>query len=207
MNHAAEIQKFIDLAAQEANFARQGFREFEKEEPEALVTTLQASELFFTTSVLGMKSISYIIEDQALNLNSPFRFYSGFQKLSRLKLQEERYRRLVAQGYPVYVFGLPDAPVSWTAPNMEIITLDLAKDEELNLTQNWFVILDHPKMVSMALISRELPMLNRPPNASTNILYRNFEGFWTYNREVIVQVMDVLNDYIRQNTPGSPSPN
>jgi DICT domain-containing protein len=76
-----------------------------------------------------------------------------------------------------------------------------------DLSQNWFVILDSPELVSMALVARELPANSRPRSAPNSLLYRNFEGFWTYNREIISQTVAVLEDYIRQQAPDSPYPN
>ncbi len=198
MNHAEEINKLIMLASQGSDFKAQGYRTFETEDQASLSNKLQSANLFFTCSVLGMKAVSHVIEDQAVNLGGQFRFYSAFQKFSRLKPQEERYRRILMLGNPVYVFGLPDSPL-WRDPNLNVINLkEPTNPDQATLAQNWFVILDSPQLVSMALVARELPATNRPRGAPDKLIYRNFEGFWTYDREVILPVVALLDNYIQQ---------
>jgi DICT domain-containing protein len=207
MNHAEEINKLIYFAAQRANHPNDNFRAFEEEAPGNLTSTLQNSNLFFTTSVLGMQAVSQVIENQALSLSSPFKFYSAFQRFSRLKPQEERYQQLLARGNPVYIFGLPDAPVN-PAPNLHIINLEeSASLDQPSLANNWFVILNSPQMVSMALVARELLATNRPRNAPDKLIYRNFEGFWTYDSEAVLQLTAILDDYIQQANSNSFSQN
>ena len=48
----------------------------------------------------------------------------------------------------------------------------------------------------MALVANELPR-HKNTFSSTKLLYRNFEGFWTYNQAVIDQVVGILDDYMR----------
>lgn len=207
MNHAEEINKLIQFAAQGASYTNNNFRAFEQEAPATLTSTLQTSNLFFTTSVLGMQAVSQVIENQALSLSSPFKLYSAFQRFSRLKRQEERYRQLLVRGNPVYIFGLPDAPVS-PAPNLHIINLEeSAGFDQPSLANNWFVILNSPQMVSMALVARELLATTRPRNAPAKLIYRNFEGFWTYDSEAILQLTAILDDYIQQSNSNNFSQN
>ncbi len=197
-NYVEELNKLITLAAQGSSFEPQGFRNFEQEEPDTLTKSLQSSNLFFTSSVLGMKAVSHVIEDQAINLGGSFRFFSAFQRFSRLKPQEKRYRRILELGNPVFIFGIPDVAV-FSNPNLYVINLPEASGlEQPDLSHNWFVVLDSPEMVSMALVARELPNLGRPKNAPDKLLYRNFEGFWTYDQSVITEVASLLDGYVRQ---------
>ena len=156
-----------------------------------------ARDVFFTTSVLGMTSISHVIEDQALAMGSSIRFYSSFQKFSRVRPQEERYRQLLAAQIPVYLFGMKDDPL-WVDPNLHLIALP-GLDDALtpSLTNNWFVVLDNPNFVSMALVSHELPRVERPAMSPDKLVYRSFEGFWTYNKEVISHVVSILDEFIK----------
>jgi DICT domain-containing protein len=156
---------------------------------------------------MGMQAVSQVIENQALSLEGAFRFYSAFQKFSRFTPQEKRYRQLVALGHPVYIFGLPDAPVL-ADPNLHVINLkESAGFGQPSLANNWFVILDSPEMVSMALVARELPPVNRPRKAPAKLIYRNFEGFWTYDSAAIAQLTAILDDYIYQTNPKDALPN
>jgi DICT domain-containing protein len=196
MNHASELNKLIEVAARRSDFNAQGYRSFEAEETNQLAKALKTANLFFTCSVLGMEAVSHVIEDQAVNLGGQFRFYSAFQKMSRFRPQEERYRRLFKLGNPIYLFGIPDVPVR-DEPNLHFVPLN--RDDAPNpnnLAHNWFVVLDNPGLVSMALVARELPSNPRPVGAPDKLVYRNFEGFWTYDKDIIGVVVGILDDYI-----------
>jgi DICT domain-containing protein len=196
MNHAIELNKLIEVAARRSDFNAQGYRAFETEENSQLVKVLKAANLFFTCSVLGMEAVSHVIEDQAVNIGGQFRFYSAFQKMSRFRPQEERYRQLFNLGNPIYVFGIPDVPVR-PQPNLHFIPLERGDSVSFNnLAHNWFVVLDNPGLVSMALIARELASNPRPVGAPDKLVYRNFEGFWTYDKDIITSVVRVLDDFI-----------
>jgi DICT domain-containing protein len=196
MNYAEELSKLIEIASRRTDFQTVGYRSFEQEHQRKLNEALKSSNLFFTTSVLGMEAISHVIEDQAINTGGKFNFYSGFQKFSRLKPQEERYRKLSRLGNPINIFGVPDIEI-WNYPNLKVVNLVSPRaPEEYNLAHNWFVVLNNPQFVSMALVASELP---RPKLAVRNpdkLVYRNFEGFWTYNQLVINEVVNILDSYI-----------
>lgn len=192
MDAAERLDKIIEVAGK--GFTQVGYGNFENQDE---LTKIQKANVFFTTSVLGMKAISHVIEDQAISLGKPFRFYSAFQKLSRIRGQEDRYRKILATNNPVYAFGVPDTKL-WSDPNLIEVALNPASNDRPSLARNWFVVLHNPQFVSMALVSRELPNPNRPTGAPDKLVYRNFEGFWTYDKEVISQVVEVLESYIQQ---------
>jgi DICT domain-containing protein len=198
MNHAQDLNKLIETASRRADFQSSGYRSFETENQADLDTALQAGNLFFTTSVLGMEAISHVIEDQALNIGGNFSFYTGFQKFSRMKAQQERYKKLCKTGNSINIFGIPDTQPWLDEPNLHVITLNkVPSPAEPNLAQNWFVVLNNPKFVSIALVAHELPGAKNPPRGVTRLVYRNFEGFWTYNQAVIDQLVGILDDYIQ----------
>ncbi len=198
MNHAEDLNKLIAIASRRSDFQSSGYRSFDQENQANLGTALQAANLFFTTSVLGMEAISHVIEDQALNIGGSFNFYTGFQKFSRLLPQEERYKNLCKTGNYVNIFGIPDIQPWPDEPNLHAITLDKVPSlDEPSLTHNWFVVLNNPRFVSMALVARELPRAKNPLRGAASLIYRNFEGFWTYNQTVIDQVVAILDDFIR----------
>ncbi len=194
--HAGQLNKLIQVAAQRVDFDIQGYRSFETENQANLTRSLKGANLFFTSSVLGMEAVSHVIEDQALAIGGKFRFYSAFQKFSRVKPQTVRYQQLASLGNPIYIFGQPDAKLL-VLPNLHAVELQPCAGPDL--THNWFVILHNPNFVSMALVCREIPpATNRPRGAPDKLLYRNFEGFWTYDQTVISEVVAVLDDFIRQ---------
>lgn len=193
MDYAERLDDIINVVGK--TYTQKDYSSFENQ---GELAQLQNANVFFTTSVLGMKAISHVIEDQAITLGRPFHFYSAFQKLSRIKDQEERYRKILATGNPVHIFGIPDMKL-WRDPNLIEIALDPPTDDGRPcLARNWFVVLHNPQFVSMALVSRELPGLNRPAGAADKLVYRNFEGFWTYDKEAISRVVEVLDGYIQQ---------
>ena len=139
-----------------------------------------------------MNAISHVIEDQAVTMGQAVRFYASFQKFSRVQPQQARYRQLLAAHIPVYLFGIADAPL-WADPYLKPVTLaSPTQPDQPSLTHNWFVVLNNPQFVSMALVSRELPNTTKPLHAPDKLLYRNFEGFWTYDKAVIGQVVEIF---------------
>jgi|GEM_PF-2402104 len=192
LEHAVQLNNLIRASA--TDLTDVGYKELEK--PENL-TPLKNSNVFFTSSVLGMQAVSHVIEDQALTIGGSHKIYSGFQKFSRVKHQQERYQQILKNQNPIYLFGVPDAEL-WQDPFLKPVPLPYSNDfSKPNLNQNWFVILHNPKFVSMALVSRELPNPNRPANAADKLVYRRFEGFWTYDLNIIGQVVGILDDYLK----------
>lgn len=160
--------------------------------------TLNNSNIFFTTSVLGMKAVSHVIEDQVLSMGDKAQLYAGFQRYSRLRSQQQRYEKLLEARVPIYLFGVEDAILPQNPYLHPIALTEPIKSEAVSLSKNWFVVLYNPQFVSMALVTRELPSPERPLNAPDKLVYRNFEGFWTYDKEVIEQVVTILDDYIQE---------
>ena len=68
--------------------------------------------------------------------------------------------------------------------------------DESSLAHNWFVVLNNPRFVSMALVANEQPRPKNSTRTTSKLLFRNFEGFWTYDQAVIDRVTGILDDYI-----------
>jgi DICT domain-containing protein len=150
MSAALELAQIIKLVAATHKHANANF---ENKSQSALIEGLGSDKLFFTSSVLGMKAISRVIEDRALGAKPPSRLFSGFQYLSRFTPQAQRYHRILEAGCPVYIYGVPDALIE-QKDNLRIIRLEEVsslEQEEPALSQFWFVVLDNPQQVSMAL--------------------------------------------------------
>ena len=193
MDYAERLNRIIDTVGK--GYSNKGYNAFENQ---AELKALENSNIFFTTSVLGMKAISHVIEDQAVKLGKPFRLYSAFQKFSRVNEQRKRYLKILETKNPVYLFGIPDAPL-WHDPNLIQVPLaEPASTTQPSLANNWFVVLHNPQFVSMALVTRELYNPSSSASASNKLIYRNFEGFWTYDKAAISQIVEVLDGYIKQ---------
>lgn len=186
---ANQLGKLIDQVAGRANGQVQPYDTF---------SNLPLDNAFFTTSVLGMQAISHVIEDKVMELevkpNPETRFYSAFQKFSRMKPQISRYHRLTSRHIPINVFGVADAPL-WEDSYLHPVILSESNGERIALSQFWFVVLHDPKFVSMALLGRELAS-GWPTRFSDRVIFRNFEGFWTYDNQIINQIVAILDSCI-----------
>jgi DICT domain-containing protein len=191
MDHATQLNALIDAAS----------KSFSPNKTGPTASPMPASNNFFTTSVLGMEAISHVIEEQALKLNQPFKFYSAFQKFSRFKHQQERYRKLVATKNPIYIFGEPDTEI-WQTENLIKINLDAPNSSGQGLANYWFVVLHSPDFVSMALVAHEVHNPNFSVQLPNRLVFRNYEGFWTYDKTIIGQVVEILDGYIQQHNQG-----
>jgi len=190
MECAARLNKIIETVC--PKFPHAGYTTFENK---TQLDALKSTNVHFTTSVPGMNAISHQIEEEAASFGMPFRFYSAFQKFSRVRPQARRYVRILQTHNPLFLFGVPDV-VLWKAPNLIEVTLD----EPLvpgypYLANNWFVVLYNPDFTSMALVSREVDGFFGAP---LPIHKREFEGFWTYDQAVISQVVELLDEYIEE---------
>lgn len=193
MNHALELGNLINICS--GKFIDSGYKTFENEKARE---ELKNSDVFFTSSVLGMQAVSHVIEDQAVSIGKFRRFYSGFQRFSKMRPQRERYEKVLGVGCPVYVFGIAD-DVLWTNPMLHPVSLTPTPDGKNDLSRNWFVVLHNPDFVSMALVTRELPSTRRFSSISERLVYRQFEGFWTYDQLLISKVVEILDDYLETN--------
>lgn len=187
MNFAIELNDFLDLIIH--NSDKLGFKIFDRKEDFKSIRKINVN---FTTSVPGMNAISHQIEEEAATFSSPFRFYSDFQRFSRVKPQAKRYIKILETQNPLYIFGVPDV-VLWKAPNLIEVPLEepLIPDYPY-LAKNWFVLLYSPDFTSMALVGREIT----DPFSSLQLQNRRFEGFWTYDAAVVSQVVSLLDGYI-----------
>lgn len=189
MNVADKLSNLIDLAGK--GFNHIGYNSFELKSD---LENLRKAKAFFTTTSLGMQAVSRVIEDQALTLNKPFRLYSAFQKFSRFKRQEEHYLKIAATQNPIYIFGLPDTPI---ASYSQLIPVKIEMSQlSTNLAEFWFVVLHSPELVSMALLAREVPNATNLNLANNRLLYRTFEGFWTYDTTLVGEIVACLDEYL-----------
>ncbi|WP_132058596.1 DICT sensory domain-containing protein [Halorussus amylolyticus] len=98
---------------------------------------------------------------------------AGFQHLSLLRDQWDVYAKLADQGVEVHVYGAPD----WEPPKTERITVHESDAPEMR--DAWFVAFESSDATDCALVADE-----REPNA--------FEGFWSYDEEIVADVFDYL---------------
>lgn len=193
MNPANQLNNLIEMACRRSDFEHRSILPSSYKDQSTLNQILDSKNYFLTSSVLGMEAMSNVIEDQAIRTGGKFSFYTGCQKLSWLKPQQERYKKLCQLANSVTIFGLLD-DVSWNYPNLKVVGLENQPSFETpgsTLLHNWFVVLSNPQFVSIALLAREIP------GAKTlkKTIFRNFEGFWTYDQPIINEIVKILNCY------------
>jgi len=123
-----------------------------------------------------MIEISHEIEDRALRVNGG-RLCSGFQYASKLRDQQDRYRRLATQPLDIHTFGVPDGQPL----DIEGLTHHAEANEEIE--RSWFVVFDGngEDRYKTALLATE-----RSPNS--------FYGFWSDDPGVVDRIMEYLDD-------------
>jgi DICT domain-containing protein len=127
-----------------------------------------------------MTRISYTIED-ATRLNAARnRIFAGFQRFSKVLPQMQRYQEIAAFAESVYIFGVPDVEL----PALEKVTYVPLENNDF-LSKEWFVISAGPTFNS-ALCSNELTHIDDPDSQ------RQFEGLWTFNKEMV----DILQGWL-----------
>src|SRR5262245_30459836 len=70
--------------------------------------TLNRVAFRYTFSIEAMVKISHIIEDTALANASTADLHVSFQYLSRIRPQENRYRKLAERVHGLWLYGTPD---------------------------------------------------------------------------------------------------
>jgi hypothetical protein len=201
MRLTIELERLVQQAAARADFHKFGRANFEKNSETELKALLEPDKLFFISSVAGLQAISRLIENLTFSLTtSTFRLYSSFQEPEHFRPQEKRYRQMVALGQPVYlIFGRDEPKLSWSAPNLKIVSCNSATTTAPAIHDFWLVVLDNPQTVSMAMVAKELPALPRPQGASQNLqLYRQFQGFWTYDHKITADFIKELEAFVGQ---------
>jgi hypothetical protein len=153
-------------------------------------------KLLYSKSVQAMSILSHQIEDKAAVLSDKeFYFNAQFQLFSRFRPQEDRYRRILDTGNTVTILGVPDVP---TFEHERLKKVDMVMREPgaprgSSLVDFWWVVLDCPGSVSIALLAHSLePDANlvNPPGK------RFYEGIISYDKVLVRQITDIINNHL-----------
>jgi len=134
--------------------------------------------LFTSWSIQRMVAASREIEDRAWRVGQGS-LYAGFQTLSTLKGELDRYDRLGGSAVEVHAYAVPDTE----PPANSSFRLHLDRGEEV--ANSWFVVFDDgtpggdETSQKCALVAEE-----REP--------RKFYGFWTYDDSTVAYIIDHL---------------
>ncbi|WP_276272394.1 DICT sensory domain-containing protein [Haloarcula litorea] len=130
--------------------------------------------MFTSWDIEQMVTASREIEDRALRVDAG-ELHAGFQTLSTLRGERERYDHLGESGVEVHAYAVPDVD----PPGDHTFTLHLERAEEI--ANSWFVAFDGggDPAQKCALLAEE-----REP--------RTFYGFWTYDGTTVDWIVDHL---------------
>ncbi|GEM_PF-5286228 len=151
-----------------------------------------AYDIGFLADAPLMNIMSHTIEDWVIARRLPCEFYVGFQRLSLMRMQTQRYAALASCVRYVYAYGLDDTvgPQSLFAPN--VLRFGIQPRHGADLLWFWFLVVDHPYQ-RMALLGQQRSgyIWNR------SFAERVYEGFWTFNPNVTQQIVVALRQAAR----------
>jgi len=135
--------------------------------------------LFTSWSIDRMVAASREIEDRAWRVGDGT-LHAGFQTLSTLRGELDRYERLSQSPIDVHTYATPDAE----PPDERPFQLHLDRSDEL--AESWFVVFDGGSAAAGDGVTQKCALLaeERGP--------RNFYGFWTYDASTVDYIIDYL---------------
>lgn len=144
----------------------------------------------FTVDAATMCAASHAIEDHALKARLDCELYVGFQRLTLLRSQLGRYTNLLDCARYVYVFGIDDIPPG--APvfrHPHLIRFIITPQGGAGLLWFWFLLVNHPNF-STVLLARQVSgeLFHRHQHV------RTYQGFWSFDRAVVEEIMRVLRE-------------
>jgi DICT domain-containing protein len=155
-------------------------------------------KLLYSKSVQAMSILSHQIEDKAAALHDKeFYFNAQFQLFSRFRPQEERYLKILETGNTITILGVPDVP-TLEHPSLKKITMnrrETGAPRGTSLVDFWWVALDCPGSVSIALLAHSLePDANlvSPPGK------RFYEGIITYDKTLVREITDITRQIVSE---------
>lgn len=133
--------------------------------------------------------LSHTIEDLVLSNRLPALLFTGFQESSHWRKETERYRALAEVAQQVCIFAGGKLPPESSASQLHVV---LGGDDPLR--QEWF----------LALLSEEFAVLlcgqDQHISAKSEAL-RQFDTIFTFDPQVIAQVLDRLEEVVGQYRP------
>jgi len=133
--------------------------------------------LFTSWSISRMVAASREIEDRAWRVGRGS-LHAGFQTLSTLEGELDRYDRLGESAVDVHAYAVPDID----PPSHGDLHLHLDRSDEL--ANSWFVVFDDGDVEDGVTQKCALLAEEREP--------RTFYGFWTYDAATVEYIVDHL---------------
>jgi hypothetical protein len=149
---------------------------------EATPIDLQKANFRYVFTVNGMIEISHLIEDAIIEQPIVSDTHVSFQYFSRIADQYERYVKVSQASKSLWLYGVPDAPLS-----DEFVRTTAINTSGTPLEHYWFVIA-YGKSINMTLLAEEVNPINRPEGEP-----RMYEGFYTFDPNFAFKVLTVLH--------------
>jgi len=150
-------------------------------------------DAFFYTDLRAMNVISHAIEERIIAERLDCEVYAGFQRLSLLRPQFNRYRALLDSARYVYAYGLDD--MAGQAPDPRLAQLQpprflrftIAQQLQTGMEWFWFVVVDDPRLRTALLAQHtEGDLWAHEQNA------RRYTGLWTFDAQTVADIVTVL---------------
>ncbi len=148
----------------------------------ATLSDLQQVNFRYIFTVNGMVEISHMIEDAIIEHPTVSDTHVSFQYFSRIADQHDQYVKVAAASKSLWLYGVPDAPVS-----NEFVRTTAIDTTGTPLEHYWFVIGYGPAF-SMTLLAEEVNPVNRLEGEP-----RMYEGFYTFDANFAFKVLTVLH--------------
>lgn len=156
--------------------------------------TLNRISFRYTFSVEAMVKISHIIENAAMANPRVTDLHVSFQRLSRLRPQQARYRKLADLVNGLWLYGVPDVDRS----ELDALPRTTVIDTTGTLLESYWFVVAYGPGVGMTLVAEEVPALAGPD--------RYYEGFYTFELDVAYQVHAILHRVYPKFVPQPLSP-
>jgi PAS domain S-box-containing protein len=138
--------------------------------------------------------LSHTLENLVLSRSIPALLFIGFQEYNHWRQERERYQKLAQVVQQLYVFVSDSLPLESEVDYIRV-TLDLSDP----LLQEWFlVILSEP--FALVLCGREIQV------EATNDATRQFDVIWSFEPDLVNQVLDLLEGVITTYQPEQLAP-
>jgi len=148
----------------------------------ASLSDLQKVNFRYIFTVDGMVEISHMIEDAIIEQPTVSETHVSFQYFSRISAQQERYQKVAQASKNLWLYGVPDVPLSENF--VRTVGIDTSGTP---LEHYWFVIA-YGQSISMTLLAEEISPADRLEGEP-----RMYEGFYTFDPNFAYKVLAVLH--------------
>ncbi|NJM47306.1 MAG: hypothetical protein HC860_15070 [Alkalinema sp. RU_4_3] len=150
-------------------------------------------QMYFKSS---LTALSHAMEDQVLaNQDAPL-VIASFQRERFYRQEAHRYLRISEQSDQVYVLAAPEAEFCHASGQYETIAF-LPQDA---LAQEWHLVVLGQTSAGCIVCREVKPDEQKPPELHED-QSRRFEGLWTFNRQIVFKVAELLLQRIVQYRP------